>query len=249
MAWAHVAHSAQLFISQIREKKMFDEIQESEIINLANGAQAFVGLEQGTEEWLRVRAGIATASRFKDVLTEPRSKADKEAGKLSQTALTYAYELAGEIVTGQPAESFSSKAMQRGTELEPQVRTDYELLTDTEVVEIGFVRRGRFGASPDGLVGADGMVEIKTHLPKLLVPMILAGDMPPDHQAQTQGGLWITDREWIDLCAFYPGMPMFRARAYRDDVFIKTLEDKLTRFDDEVQSIVERIQAYGVAAE
>lgn len=223
---------------------MFDFTHLPTII-LPNGAIAYPGLEQGTEEWLRIRAGVATASRFKAVLTDPKTKADKDAGKLSQTALSYAYELAGEILTGEPAEGFSTIHTRRGQELEPQLRADYELLADTDVVQVGFVKRGRFGASPDGLVGAEGLVEFKTHLPKILLPMLLDGEFPDEHMAQVQGQLWVTGREWVDLCAFYPGLPMFKVRTYRDEAFISELEARLGRFDALVSDTVARIQSYG----
>ncbi|MDR5654478.1 lambda exonuclease family protein [Ruixingdingia sedimenti] len=214
-------------------------------ITLPNGALAFQGLEQGTHEWLQVRAGVATASRFKDVLTQPQSKADKDAGKPSKTSLTYAYELAGEILTGEPAEGFSTVHTRRGQELEPQLRADYEMLADTDVQQVGFVKRDRFGASPDGLVGSDGLVEFKTHLPKLLIPMLLDGEFPEEHKAQTQGQLWVTGRQWVDLCAYYPGLPLFKVRAYRDEEFIAVLEQRLAAFDALVSDTVARIQAYG----
>lgn len=224
---------------------MLDQTKTSDLLTLPNGAIAYAGLEQGTPEWLQVRAGVATASRFKAVLTDPKTKEDKAAGRPSKTTLYYAYELAGEILTGEPTESFATVHTRRGQELEPQLRGDYELLIDADVVQVGFVKQGRFGASPDGLVGADGLVEFKTHLPKLLIPMMLDGEMPDEHEAQTQGQLWITGREWVDLCAFYPGLPMFKARAYRDEVFMKRLESKLTWFDELVKETVERIRQYG----
>lgn len=214
-------------------------------ITLPNGGIAYPGLEQGTEEWLRIRAGVATASRFKAVLTDPKTKKDQEAGKLSQTALTYAYELAGEILTGEPAEGFSTIHTRRGQELEPQLRADYEMLADCDVQQVGFVKRGRFGASPDGLVGDDGLVEFKTHLPKLLIPMLLDGEFPEEHEAQVQGQLWVTGRLWVDLCAYYPGLPLFKVRAYRDEAFISELETRLGRFDALVSDTVARIQDYG----
>jgi hypothetical protein len=223
---------------------MFD-IAQIQTLTLPNGGLAFPGLVQGTEEWLRVRAGVATASRFKDVLTQPQTKVDKEAGKPSKTALTYAYELAGEILTGEPAEGFSTFHTRRGQELEPQLRSDYELLADTDVVQVGFVKRGRFGASPDGLVGTEGLVEFKTHLPKLLIPMLLDGEFPEEHKAQVQGQLWITGRAWVDLCAYYPGLPMLKVRAERDEAFIAELEQRLAAFDALVADVVERVRRYG----
>lgn len=210
-------------------------------ITLPNGATVFPAMEQGTPEWLAARAGIPTASRFKDILTKPREKG----AEWSKTALTYAYEVAGEILTGQPTESFTSKATERGKMLEPEVRAQYEFIADAEVVEVGFARRGRAGASPDGLVGDDGAVEIKTHLPKIIIPMIVAGELPDEHEAQTKGLLWITGRDWVDLVAYWPGLPLFTHRVYRDLAFEEALEQRIGAFNYLVDDLVNRVRAYG----
>ncbi|MGY6410764.1 MAG: lambda exonuclease family protein [Alkalilacustris sp.] len=211
-------------------------------ITLPNGAIAFPAMEQGTPEWLAARAGVATASRFKDVLTKPREKG----AVWSKTALTYAYELAGEIITGAPAESVETFSMRRGKEMEAGLRDQYAFISDAEVVEVGFVRRGRYGASPDGLVGTNGLVEFKSHLPKILIPMLLNGDEVPDeHRAQVQGQLLATGREWNELFAFWPGLPPLNPRVYRDEPFISDLEKRLEDFAGLVDDVVERVRAYG----
>jgi hypothetical protein len=165
--------------------------------------------------------------------------------RVDQANAKKAFDAAIASATGEPAEGFSTIHTRRGQELEPQLRADYELLADCDVVQVGFVKRGRFGASPDGLVGADGLVEFKTHLPKILLPMLLDGEFPDEHMAQVQGQLWVTGREWVDLCAFYPGLPMFKVRTYRDETFISELEARLGRFDALVSDTVARIQAIG----
>lgn len=206
-----------------------------------SGIEIFPDLEQGTPEWLAARAGIATASRFKDILTKPKEKG----ARWSKTAEAYAHEVAGEVITGEPNPVIETWDMRRGKEMEPQIRADYEFMTGTSVQQVGFVRRGRAGYSPDGLVGNDGAVEFKSHKPSILIPMILGNETPEQHVAQTQGGLWIADREWIDLACFWPKLPPFVRRVYRDEVFISALAQTVADFSDLVDETVEKVLRYG----
>lgn len=198
--------------------------------------------DQNTEEWREARAGIPTASEFSTILAKGRS------GGESKTRRTYLCKLAGEVITGEPMENFSNAHMERGHELEPQARALYEVIRDVEVEQVGFIRNGRKGCSPDGLVGADGMTEIKTKLPHLMVDTILRGDVPPEHKAQTQGQLWVAEREWVDFNAYWPGFPLFTVRSYRDEEYIKTLADAVDRFNEELDEMVAKVRAYGDAA-
>jgi hypothetical protein len=198
--------------------------------------------EQGSDEWIRARCGIPTASEFSTVLAKGKSGAE------SLTRRTYLHKLAGEIITGRPAESYSNAHMDRGHEMEPEARRLYEFTFDAEVTQVGFIRCGRVGCSPDGLIGADGGLELKSKLPHLMVATILRGDLPPEHKAQVQGCLWVSNREWWDFAAYWPGFPLFRVRAYRDQAFIDELEKEVDRFNDELDAIVERVRAYGAAA-
>jgi len=119
---------------------------------------------QGSPEWKAARLGFCTASRFADVLTEPRSKADKEAGRLSATAETYMLALLGEYLTNLPADDYQSPAMRWGTEWEAEARSVYEDTMDCDVDTTGFVHHPtipKVGCSPDGLIGTDGLLEIK----------------------------------------------------------------------------------------
>lgn len=198
-----------------------------------------IEVDQGTEEWHRARAGIPTASRFKDVLANGRG------GEPSKTRRKYLYELAGEIISGEPMETYSNAHMDRGKEMEAEARALYEFMTDTAAQQVGFIRRGRAGCSPDALIGDDGMAEIKTKLPSIMVETILSGRFPPAHKAQVQGQLWIAEREWCDLVAYYPRMPPFIIRAERDEAYIAKLSEAVDAFNEELDEIVQKVKEFG----
>ena len=198
--------------------------------------------EQGTPEWFEARRGIPTASEFSTVM------ASGHGGGESKTRKTYLYKLAGEIITGRPSESFINAHMERGHEMEPEARAAYAFIKGVDPEQVGFIRNGRAGASPDSLLGADGLLEIKTKLPHLMIETILRGGMPPDHRAQCQGQLWIAEREWLDIAVYWPGMPIFVHREQRDPQFIASLAKAVSDFNEELDEIVARVRAYGAAA-
>lgn len=191
--------------------------------------------EQGTEEWLQARCGIPTASEFKSILA-------KGEGKMRRA---YLMKLAGEIITGKPSDSYSNAHMERGHEMEPEARATYAFIHDVEVQQVGFIRNGRAGCSPDGLIGDDGGAEIKTKLPHLMVETILRGTIPPEHVAQVQGSLWVTEREWWDFSAYWPGFPLFTVRAFRDEPYIRALAEAVDALNEELDAIVAKVRAYG----
>ncbi len=201
-----------------------------------------IDCDQGSPEWFASRAGIPTASEFHTVMAKGRSGSD------SKTRQTYLYKLAGEIITGEPMESYSNAHMERGKVMEDEARSLYEFMTDVDCERVGFMRSGRKGASPDSLIGANGLVEIKTKLPHLMIETILRGDFPPEHKAQCQGQLWVAQREWLDIAVYYPGMPLFVTRATRDEEYIATLANAVDEFNAELDSIVARVRAYGQPA-
>jgi hypothetical protein len=198
--------------------------------------------EQGTPEWRTVRAGIPTASEFATVMASGRDGGD------SKTRKTYMLKLAGEILTGEPAESFSNAHTDRGHEQEPEARDLYALLKDAEPIRVGFITNGRKGCSPDSLIGEDGALEIKTKLPHLQIEALLKDKFLAEHVAQCQGVLWVAEREWIDLTVYCPKLPPLIKRAYRDDPYIHRLSDAVDQFNEELDAMVERIQAYGCVA-
>lgn len=198
-----------------------------------------IDCEQNSEEWLKARMGIPTASEFSTVMAKGRGGGD------SKTRQTYLYKLAGEIITGQPMESFTSVHTERGHAMEAEARSAYEFMVDADCQRVGFIRSGRKGASPDSLVGDAGLIEIKTKLPHLVIEALLRGEFPPEHKAQCQGQLWVSEREWVDIAVYWPGMPLFVTRAVRDEPYIRELSGAVDQFNAELDMIVDRVRAYG----
>ena len=191
---------------------------------------------QRNEQWFAERSGIPTASRFNDIMTEPRTKADKEAGKLSDTAFSYAVELLKERLTGDRA-SFSTSATEWGTEHEPMAIDAYYQATNESVMECGFVRHSELatGASPDGLIGLDGGIEIKCPYNSANhIKTYLSGEVPKQYVAQVQGQMWVLNLEWVDFVSFDPRMPAHSQlkiiRVERDQDYIDRLEEKVVNF-------------------
>lgn len=199
-------------------------------------------MPQGTPEWFEVRRGLPTASQFATIMAKGKGGAD------SKTRQTYLYKLAGEILTGEPMDSFSNRHTERGHEMEPEARQFYAFLHDCEPEQVGFITNGPKGCSPDSLIGNDGMLEIKTKLPHLMLAVHEAGSFPVEHRAQCQGQLWVAEREWVDLVCYWPKLPPFITRAYRDDLFIKQLSDAVDQFNDELQAIVAKYSQHEEAA-
>ena len=200
-------------------------------------------MEQRSPEWYAVKRGIPSASNFSAILASGRG------GGVSKTRLTYLRKLAGERITGQTAEDFTNAAMDRGRAMEAEARHLYAFTSEGEIRTVGFGKNHGAGASPDALVGEDGLLEIKTARPDLLIGIIEDGRVPSEHVAQLQGNLWVFEREWIDLRIYYAGMPEFPARVPRDDRYIDdTLAPGVRRFNDELEELVERIAGGRVPA-
>lgn len=191
--------------------------------------------EQGTPEWHEARRGIVTASNFSKILAKGEGK----------TRATYMRTLAGEIITGAVHEGYKSPSMERGNTMEAEARRFYALMSDIDPQQVGFIRNGKIGYSPDSLVGPSGLLEIKTQQPDLLIETIERDTFPSVHVAQCQGGLWVAEREWIDLVVYWPKMPEFKKRLYRDDRFIGELSRAVDLFNVELHEMVERLRRYG----
>lgn len=189
-------------------------------------------MDQGTPEWQAARLGIVTMSELKTLLVK-----GKGPGGLGVGALSYMHQLIGERITGEPAEAFSGNAhTQRGHELEPMARELYQEAAGLPRLEqVGLILNHGVGYSPDCLVDSRGLVEIKTKLPKHQIDVLLAGEIPQEHIAQCQGGLWASEREWIDFVSYWPGMPLFVKRAYRDEVMIRTIAERVEVFHEELE--------------
>ncbi len=192
--------------------------------------------EQNTPEWIEAKIGIPSASQFSAILASGRG------GGPSKTRLTYMRKLAGERITGQPAENYRNAHMDRGHAMEPEARRLYEFTEGVTVERVGFIKNHGAGASPDSLVGDEGLLEIKTALPHLLIGYLDADRFPSEHVAQVQGQMWVSERAWCDLLIYWPGMPPFQARAERDDNYIdRTLAPGVLRFVDELEDMVARL--------
>jgi hypothetical protein len=196
--------------------------------------------DQGTPEWHQARAGVITASKFRDA-TEKTAK-----GLRTAKSTLYAAQVAVEIVSGEPGEDvFNSWQMKRGNELEPAARMEYESLTGNFAAESGVVLTDdrKFGYSTDGFVGDDGLIEIKCLASaEKIIDMWRTGDMS-DYMHQMQGGMWITGRKWCDFVMFCPqlekiGKQIFYRRVARDEAFIEKLEKDLLEFEKQVQENV-----------
>ena len=197
-----------------------------------------VACDQGTPEWLAARAGIPTASMFATVMASGKGGAE------SKTRTTYMHKLAGEIITGEPMESYSNAHMERGKVMEAEARDLYAFERLLTPEQVGFIRSGDKGCSPDSLIGNDGMCEVKTKLPHLQIEVLLRGTLPPEHKAQCQGALWVAEREWIDFVSYWPKMPLFVHRVHRDEQYITDLSAAVDAFNGELATLVERVRAF-----
>ena len=195
-----------------------------------------IDCEQGSPEWFQARLGLPTASKFHTVMASGRGGAE------SKTRLDYMCDLAGEIITGNPTESYTNQFMERGKEQEADARKLYSFQHDAELTQVGFVRNGTKGCSPDSLIGTNGALEIKTTLARLLIKIMMRGDYPPEHKAQCQGTLWVTEREWIDIAIYCPKMPLFVERIHRDEAYIKQIAGAVADFNIELREMVEKIR-------
>jgi len=196
-------------------------------------------IPQQSEEWFELRRGIPTASEYSSVMAKGRGS------EPSKTRQSYLYRLAGEQITGRVEEAFSNKHTERGNTDEPRARGAYAFLTGAEVDQVTFIRSGRTGASPDGLVGEDGMVEIKSKLARLHLALLEArrkgakGSLvPSEHILQIQGGLWVAEREWTDFVSYSEGLPLFVERVYRDEKKIQEIAKAVDQFNAELDEIV-----------
>ncbi|MBD1602413.1 lambda exonuclease family protein [Pseudomonas typographi] len=199
--------------------------------------QIISDVQQGTPEWLALRLGIATCSELDSLLVNGKGEAGFGAG-----AFTYMNQLIGERITGEAADPFQgNRHTERGHEWEGVARRLYCEQVEVSTTEVGIILNHGIGYSPDALIGADGLTEIKTKLPKLQVEVILSGEIPKEHVAQCQGGLWVSEREWIDFICYWPGMPMFIKRAYRDEALIRKLADRVKTFYEILDERMNRV--------
>lgn len=194
-------------------------------------------VKQGSDEWLKVRLGKPTASRFGDIITPDK-------GEKSKTYTAYLYELLGELIAGEKDETYKSQWMDRGNELEQKAKEKYEFLKDATIETVGIVFNDdlTIGASPDGLIGNKGGIEIKCPKSSTIVKYMLEDRLPLIYKPQVQGNLWICEREYWDFIAYHPNTNMFIHRVYRDEDYIKKMSFYLNDFVDELKEKYETLK-------
>ena len=200
-------------------------------------------IKQGSDEWLAIRLGIPTASCFDKIITTAKLE-------LSKSSKPYMHRLLAEWIYGAPLEAFVSPWMERGKDLESEAVRYYEMERDVETQEVGIVLAddGLSGASPDRLVGNDGLLELKcpaleTHVGYMLDPASLVAE----YRLQTQGQIWIcADREWTDVMSYYPGFPAVIQRRTREDAVHQALGAHIPAFVETMLRCREKLtEMYG----
>jgi putative phage-type endonuclease len=196
---------------------------------------------QGSEEWHRQRIGKATASRISDIVAKTKSG-------YSTSRANYMAQLVVERMTNQVAESYTNAAMEWGTENEPFARGAYETKMNLLVTEVGAIDHPRIAmsaASPDGLIGDDGCLEIKCPNTATHIETLLGGEIAKKYYDQMQWQMACTGRSWCDFVSFDPRMPeglqLFIKRIPRDDKYLAELEGEVIQFLAEVDDKVNKL--------
>jgi len=199
-------------------------------------------MEQGTEEWRLARCGKVTASRVADIIAKTKSG-------YSTSRANYMAELICERLTGVPTEGFVSGAMQHGIATEPMARSAYENFSGALVMETGLVPHQTIpmaAASPDGLIGSDGLVEIKCPITATHIETLLGQSTPGRYITQMQWQMACTGRKWCDFVSFDPRMPesmqLFVERIARNDETISLLEREVMMFLGELDEKVGQLK-------
>lgn len=200
-------------------------------------------MEQRTDDWYQARLGKVTASRVADVVAKTKSG-------YSTSRANYMAELVAERLTGKKGDSYQNAAMQWGTEQEPNARAAYESMQGVLVNETGFVLHPRIpqsGASPDGLVGDDGLVEIKCPFTATHLDFLTGGEIPEKYMIQMQWQMACTGRVWCDFISYDPRLPermqLKVQRVTCNRQMISDLEQEVTRFLIELDNKVQKLTA------
>lgn len=209
------------------------------ITTAGDGITVHADLVQGTQEWFDARLGMLTASILKNFMTPTGKRADNEKTRLA------VYELAAQRVSGFIELGWSSDDTERGHQDEIEARELYSK-NFARAQEVGFVVNNALGfdvgCSPDGLVGVDGMIEIKSrvqkHQLKTIVESTDAAPIPSDHAIQVQTGLFVTGRKWCDYITYCAGMPMTVIRVHRDEEVIAKIIESATAAEAQICEIV-----------
>lgn len=197
--------------------------------------------EQGSGEWLAARCGLLTASEMKHIITPSKLEFAK-----NDKMRAHAYELAAQRVSGYVEPHYISDDMLRGHGDEILAREAYSA-EFAPVVEAGFITNDQWGCklgfSPDGLVGDDGIIEVKSRRQKFHIETLASGEMPADYMMQVQTGLLVSGRVWCDFISYCGGWPMLPIRFYADPAVQEAIVRAATAFEDQVQDLIKRYHA------
>jgi hypothetical protein len=195
----------------------------------------FDTLDQGSDEWLAARRGMLTASEAHNIVTPTGNVAAND--KLR----AHVWEIAAQRISGHTEPSYVSDDMLRGWEDEIAARALYAD-NYAPVREVGFVVNGalgfEIGCSPDGLIGDDGMIEIKSRAQRFQVQTIMTGEVPPQYMPQIQFGLLVTGRKWCDYVSYCAGLPMVAIRVLPDDRWQEQLRKAAADFEAAVKRVI-----------
>lgn len=204
--------------------------------------EVFPGVVQRTDEWYQQRTGLITASAVGSLLTGTLRVADND------TSRGIVNSLAAERITGFVDPTWVSLDMQRGIDDEPFAVDAYSVHRSVLVLECGFMVRTwesadghtcRLGYSPDGLVGTDGLIEIKSRRGKKQVETVLTGEVPAENLAQCQAGLFVSGRDWLDFISYAGGMHLWTVRVYPDPKWFDAITAAVEAFEANVTATVD----------
>jgi len=191
-------------------------------------------VEQGSDEWFAARMGVPSASQAGMILS-PTGKPSTQAGG-------YMNKLLGQWLTGE-SENFTSEAMNRGTEMEPEARAWFELSV-APVEQVGFIVKDGFGCSPDGLVGEDSGLEIKCPMPPKHASYLIAQKLPTEYIPQVQSSMYVTGRGSWNFVSYHPKTVSMHIVVQRDEEWIKLFEEQLDKFKENLENAKQKLQAY-----
>lgn len=199
-------------------------------------------VEQGSIGWQLIRMGIPTGSNFDKIITA--------GGKLSSQSEGYLRHLIAESLLGGPIDAPKTAWMERGSEMEGEAVSYYELEREIAAPKVGFITNdaGTVGVSPDRLIGDDGLLEIKCPAPQTHVGYLLYSEVDQAYRTQLQGQLWITGRAWVDICSYCPAIgknPAVIVRVERDEEYIAKLAAAVLEFSERLEAEKARVAAMG----
>ena len=189
---------------------------------------------QGTDIWHQARLGKVTGSRFGTAKSKKSGVGRKK----------YMLDLIYERRNGELTETYTNAIMQRGIEMEPYARDRYEKVTGYTVDQVGFIEHNEYiGISPDGLIGDDGAIEIKSPNTTTHLETMLLDRFDSKYKPQVQGLMWVTGRKWVDCVSFDPReqTPFWRKRAYRDEKYIEEMQIAIYSFVEEMKSNLDKL--------